>query len=1573
MLTVLMSGDMSAVVDVGTFTVPAGCLLQARSFNDETNQVVLESLDEFNGVSQGLFVQAMEKDLIEISLFTTMLLRAEKQHRLRLLVCRDENWLEEAIHIFEESDVLVSCGAAQLHGTVRYVGPLQKLPPGKVGDEKWFGVEVTYSNVDLLRQLVPTAGDGSPHFKCENGRGLYVTICSIRLADVIMEVPFEGKKPFSARTRKSETLKQVQNEVSRKGFGMKPGWSKEFDVAPKASATVPAISSTVIPTYEINDRVVWIKDDNRHVRGTVRFIGEVGGSRGSGRKMALELDSPEGDDDFTGMHNAIATFKVQQRYGVFRDEEDLLKQLMRENDYGYCQTPAAPVVDKDGSKKAEKVKDKEQDKKLKKGDRVVWYDKEGVAVPGEVKFVGNVPEKKKDKSVVEKVGVLLDVPKGDKNFEGKSADGKQLFPCKKGHGILVGVYELMLESDYKATLPASYPETPQSAREENPFELLRGKELEVGDEVMWIVKAGEDGDDVQPERGTIRYIGSEFPDKYVVEFRNKVGQENWTGKHRKKQLFESKPGHARVMAREELMLYDEFKARLMGGVTAPSVPVEKSPPPSSQPARAPEPSPDDLVTHHQSHGDFELGDRVAVVEPEKPLIIGTLRWIGVAKRISNQYMYGVETDEQVGEHDNMAFGGIIGDAQSGYAIAFNCKPGYGKFASTKDVKKLKDLEISDPKRPEINFRVGDRVILLREGGPVGTVRWKDVDGHYPVGSAVGVQLDKPLSPENASEYSGVLKNGSHTTDLHCPAGCGIFVGCDEIVPCDDAEDVKNSEEGGWTVVGAKKEPQPSVAPAAQLVSSVSPSVTHPVFPGTISNPKQPLLPPPTPVAEFVIVMNGRVFTYFDGQKVYGTVKWLSQSTKEAGVIWETYVPGTPGGIHNGIKLFDAPPGYGSTVLVDVLHPVKEQPGMPSTFNPGFIPPPQRPQFLPGLPMMQPIVPLMQPALFPPIIPLRPQAPLSPPRAAYPVAGQFVPPRAGVFPAANSLQPILMQPPRPSSRTEVEEAIRRADEMEKLLSERQSHVEIFRMHMEEQFKEEDVMVKIDPKFKNTSGFVKILPRTDEPYPVVHIANGEFDLVRTVREVQYFPPVFIHFEVPDRYPNVAPVMRVECNYVPQANILNMVNGILDQWRVCQNDGNQSPLYEALRVVRNNVMALFGVPSGMTITSRGVSESGFLERDVLGLCVFDNDKEARVHFERIHKFNDKKIKDVEERDKVECSICADRVAQLELSDFSAACPHLFCRGCITNHVRAQVEQGNTTAIRCPGDGCDVQTTLHELADVVSRDVFEAFGGKLLDQSLATMNDIMRCPHCTHAVVFEAEMLPQNERYITCPDPKCGKQYCPWCRGKDHGDQPCMTFEQKRELRNSYVNGSAEEKARLEQLHGKDNIKHAIEDFDAEETIRTKCKICPNCKTPTEKADGCNHMTCPRCHTHFCWLCGQQMPERDPYSHFANGQCNMYQQGGVLGNFLGNIRPMARPRAGYQQLNRQPHIFRAGYARPQPHRQLDERFMRDFLERHRYPDFNRNMQLNRLARLPEHGQQTDQEQIQEQAWRHPELYIFE
>lgn len=51
----------------------------------------------------------------------------------------------------------------------------------------------------------------------------------------------------------------------------------------------------------------------------------------------------------------------------------------------------------------------------------------------------------------------------------------------------------------------------------------------------------------------------------------------------------------------------------------------------------------------------------------------------------------------------------------------------------------------------------------------------------------------------------------------------------------------------------------------------------------------------------------------------------------------------------------------------------------------------------------------------------------------------------------------------------------------------------------------------------------------------------------------------------------------------------------------------------------------------------------------------------------------------------------------------------------------------------------------------------------------------------------------------------------------------------------------------------------------LQRPVKNCPGCDTPTEKVQGCDHITCsiPDCNTDWCWSCGGQFPGYEIYGH--------------------------------------------------------------------------------------------------------------
>ncbi len=83
-------------------------------------------------------------------------------------------------------------------------------------------------------------------------------------------------------------------------------------------------------------------------------------------------------------------------------------------------------------------------------------------------------------------------------------------------------------------------------------------------------------------------------------------------------------------------------------------------------------------------------------------------------------------------------------------------------------------------------------------------------------------------------------------------------------------------------------------------------------------------------------------------------------------------------------------------------------------------------------------------------------------------------------------------------------------------------------------------------------------------------------------------------------------------------------------------------------------------------------------------------------------------------------------------------------------------------------------------------------------------------------------------------------------------------------FLNGDELTKSSLIKKYGEKRLKSAIEEYQSVELITSTSKQCPSCKAWMQKLDGCNKMTCCRCHCYFCWLCLKSLPKADPYSHF-------------------------------------------------------------------------------------------------------------
>ncbi|OBZ76589.1 hypothetical protein A0H81_03829 [Grifola frondosa] len=112
-------------------------------------------------------------------------------------------------------------------------------------------------------------------------------------------------------------------------------------------------------------------------------------------------------------------------------------------------------------------------------------------------------------------------------------------------------------------------------------------------------------------------------------------------------------------------------------------------------------------------------------------------------------------------------------------------------------------------------------------------------------------------------------------------------------------------------------------------------------------------------------------------------------------------------------------------------------------------------------------------------------------------------------------------------------------------------------------------------------------------------------------------------------------------------------------------------------------------------------------------------------------------------------------------------------------------------------------------------------VEMQLAAFSIIIHCRRCKESIFVDKNEYQETE-ILVCPLQRCNYTWCKACSQQIDIGGPQHSCD-----------GSSE----LKHLMGQRGWKH-----------------CPGCKTPAEKIEGCNHMTCsaPGCNTHFCYKCG-------------------------------------------------------------------------------------------------------------------------
>lgn len=184
---------------------------------------------------------------------------------------------------------------------------------------------------------------------------------------------------------------------------------------------------------------------------------------------------------------------------------------------------------------------------------------------------------------------------------------------------------------------------------------------------------------------------------------------------------------------------------------------------------------------------------------------------------------------------------------------------------------------------------------------------------------------------------------------------------------------------------------------------------------------------------------------------------------------------------------------------------------------------------------------------------------------------------------------------------------------------------------------------------------------------------------------------------------------------------------------------------------------------------------------------------------------------------------------------CKHVYCADCFEDLCFAGVS-ATDPGISCQGDEgrCGALISLDELREHVSssslEDIFEA------------------------AFEFHVARHPNELRY--CPTPDCGQIYRA-AKELSNSDSPPKTTIDSDPILSTCPNCLALVCTACHAVHDgltcAEYREHVSGEHEALQAAKEELGIkdCPGCGTLIEKELGCNHVSCPACSAHICWVC--------------------------------------------------------------------------------------------------------------------------
>ena len=398
-----------------------------------------------------------------------------------------------------------------------------------------------------------------------------------------------------------------------------------------------------------------------------------------------------------------------------------------------------------------------------------------------------------------------------------------------------------------------------------------------------------------------------------------------------------------------------------------------------------------------------------------------------------------------------------------------------------------------------------------------------------------------------------------------------------------------------------------------------------------------------------------------------------------------------------------------------------------------------------------------------------------------------------------------------------------------------------------------------------------PPTTLPAALIPIHRGQVLPIDPpkpdVHNLSYLPPLHLQITLPEGYPSEnAPQFKLSTS--PQWLPLNTIKRLQDEGlSLWEEYGREPVLFSYITQLQEAADRGFDIvdsPSGMLEVSQEMK---------IALLDFD----IKTNRERF------------EQETFECGIC------LEPKKGSTCfrlprCSHVFCIPCLQAFYNNCIAEGDVNGVKCLSPDCgknqgtggnnarrkkksESLLTPNELLQIpLENPVVQRYVEMKRKKKLESDKSTIYCPRkwcqgaarskkypkitdITQIVEFDdsgseddtaPEEAPEKDRLAICED--CSYAFCRVCLAGWHGEFVRCWPRNASEL-------SAEEQASYNYI-----LAHT--------------SPCPTCSVPCQKMQGCNHMSCFQCKSHFCYLCSSWLDPCNPYQHFNQPEKPCYMR---------------------------------------------------------------------------------------------------